>query len=171
MSEVIVFAPGGYRYIKAVFLYSGGVAAEPGFEIEHARFRRPLPIGEGFQAVEAHLASIGRPASAFAQCALRSPAPFTDQGFFEFNKLYVTTLARWGIKPTAMRASIPSRAPTSVPCTTSPQARRCARSRTPCRVLFPGPRRSASPAAGRRERAARPTGIASSGSAIRQPKD
>jgi len=26
-----------------------------------------------------------------------SPAPFTDQGFFEFNKLYVTTLARWGI--------------------------------------------------------------------------
>jgi hypothetical protein len=97
MSEVIMFAPGGYRYIKAVFQYSGGVAAEPGFEIEHARFRRPLPIGEGFQAVEAHLASIGRPASAFAQCALRSPAPFTDQGFFEFNKLYVTTLARWGI--------------------------------------------------------------------------
>jgi hypothetical protein len=28
---------GGYRYIKAVFQYSGGVAAEPGFEIVRAR--------------------------------------------------------------------------------------------------------------------------------------
>ena len=97
MSDVIAFAPGGYRYIKAVFQYSGGVAAEPGFEIERARFVKPLPLAEAFAAVEAHLAALGRPSTAFAACELRSPAPFTDQGFFEFNKLYVTTLARWGI--------------------------------------------------------------------------
>lgn len=97
MSDVLVFAPGGYRYIRAVFQYSGGVAAEPGFEIERARFMRPLPIAEAFTAVEAHLKSLGRPAAAFAQCELRSPAPFTDQGFYEFNKLYVTTLERWGL--------------------------------------------------------------------------
>ena len=30
MSHVRVFAPGGYRFINAVFQYSGGVAAEPG---------------------------------------------------------------------------------------------------------------------------------------------
>jgi len=43
MSDVLVFRQGGDRYIKAVFQYSGGVAAEPGFEIERVRLRRPLP--------------------------------------------------------------------------------------------------------------------------------
>ena len=97
MPDVPVFAPGNYRYVKAVFQYSGGVAAEPGFEIERARFMKPLPIAEAFAAVEAHLKSLGRPVTAFAQCELRSPAPFSDQGFYDFNKVYVTTLTRWGI--------------------------------------------------------------------------
>ena len=68
MPNVIVFAPGGYRYISAVFQYSSGVAAEPGFEIERARLARPLPIAEGFALVEAHLKAIGRPSTAFAAC-------------------------------------------------------------------------------------------------------
>lgn len=97
MTEVPVFAAGGYRYIKAVFQYSGGVAAEPGYEIERVRYLRPLPLAEGLAAAEAHLKSIGRPAAAFAACELRSPAPFTEQGFLEFNRLYVGTLERWGI--------------------------------------------------------------------------
>ena len=97
MTETVVFAPGGYRYIPAVFQYSAGIAAEPGFEIERARFFKPLPLAQAFQAVEAHLQAIGRPPTAFAQCELRSPAPFTDQGFIDFNKQYVTTLERWGI--------------------------------------------------------------------------
>ena len=97
MSGVPVFAPGGYRYVKAVFQYSGGVAAEPGYELERARFMRPLPLADAFAAVEAHLRALGRPPAAFAQCELRSPAPFTEQGFFDFNKVYVATLARWGI--------------------------------------------------------------------------
>jgi hypothetical protein len=97
MAEVPVFAAGGYRYIKAVFQYSGGVAAEPGYEIERARFLRPLPLADGLAAAEAHLKSIGRPTTAFAACELRSPAPFTEQGFLEFNRLYVGTLERWGI--------------------------------------------------------------------------
>ena len=37
VANVVAFAPGGYRYIKAVFQYSGGVAAEPGFEIQRSR--------------------------------------------------------------------------------------------------------------------------------------
>lgn len=97
MSDVPVFAAGGYRYIKAVFQYSGGVAAEPGFEIVRARFARPLPMGEAYAAVEAHLAAVARPSTAFAACELRSPAPFTDQGFIDFNRVYVKTLERWGI--------------------------------------------------------------------------
>ncbi|MBM3343416.1 MAG: hypothetical protein FJY56_15105 [Betaproteobacteria bacterium] len=97
MAEVPVFQAGGYRYIKAVFQYSGGVAAEPGFEIERARFFKPLPLNEAYAAVEAHLKRIGRPTTAFAACELRSAAPFTEQGFIEFNKVYVQTLARWGL--------------------------------------------------------------------------
>ncbi|NLD68923.1 MAG: hypothetical protein GX644_08915 [Limnobacter sp.] len=97
MSKTVVFGPGNYRYIPAVFQYSSGVAAEDGYEIERARFAKPLPMAEAFAAVEAHLESIGRPTTAFAQCELRSPEPFTDQGFLEFNKHYVGTLERWGI--------------------------------------------------------------------------
>ena len=97
MAEVPVFAAGGYRYIKAVFQYSGGVAAEPGWEIERARFEKPLPLADAFVAVEGHLNFLGRPNTAFAACELRSPAQFTEQGFYDFNKAYVATLERWGI--------------------------------------------------------------------------
>ena len=94
---VKTFDAGGYRYIEAVFQYSGGVAAQPGFEIERARLLRPLPLAEGFAAVETRLRALGRPSTAFAACELRSPAPFSEQGFTDFNREYVKTLARWGI--------------------------------------------------------------------------
>jgi len=97
MAEVIVFKSGGYRYIKAGFQFSSGVAAEPGFAIERARLARPLPLKAGFGAVEAHLAALGRPSTAFAACELRSGEPFTEQGFEDFNREYVKTLERWGI--------------------------------------------------------------------------
>ena len=97
MSAVELFAAGGYRYIPAVFQYSSGVAAEPGYLLERARFVEPLPLAEAFVAVERHLDAIGRPLTAFAACELRSPAPFTEQGFRDFNKAYVVTLERWGI--------------------------------------------------------------------------
>jgi len=91
------FAPGGYRFIPGPFQYSGGVAAEPGFRIERARFRRPLPLAQGFAAVEAHLAALGRAPTAFCACELRSPAQFTEAGFIAFNRSYVERLALWGI--------------------------------------------------------------------------
>jgi hypothetical protein len=97
MAEVIVFAAGGYRYVAGVFQYSAGVAAEPGFAIERATFLRPPPLAEGFAAAAAHLETIGRPLHAFAACELRSPVPFTNQGFHDFNEHYVGTLERWGI--------------------------------------------------------------------------
>ncbi len=97
MAQAVVFAPGGYRYIPAVFQYSGGVAAEPGLAIARARFLRPVPLAEAFGAIEAHLQSVGRPTTAFCHCELRSPDPFNDQGFIDFNTEYVKTLERWGI--------------------------------------------------------------------------
>ena len=97
MPDVIVFKEGGYRYIRAGFQFSSGVAAQAGYDIERARLARPLPLAAGFAAVEAHLAALGRPTTAFAACELRSAEPFTEQGFEEFNRAYVKTLARWGI--------------------------------------------------------------------------
>ena len=97
MSDAIAYPAGGYRYLKGMFQYSAGVAAEPGFEIERARFLRPVSLEEGFRAIAAHLAGIGRPLAAFCACELRSPAPFTEEGFRAFNRLYVGTLERWGI--------------------------------------------------------------------------
>ena len=97
MAEVIVFKSGGYRYIKAGFQFSSGVAAEAGFALERARLARPLALAAGFAAVEAHLAALARPSTAFAACELRSAEPFSEQGFEDFNREYVKTLARWGI--------------------------------------------------------------------------
>jgi len=97
MSDTIDFEAGGYRYVPGVFQYSAGIAALDGFEVERVRLHRPRPMAEAFAAVEGHLSAIGRPTTAFAACELRSPAPFTDQGFTTFNRLYVGTLARWGI--------------------------------------------------------------------------
>jgi hypothetical protein len=97
MSEVVVFQPGGYRYVRGVFQYSAGVAAEAGFEIERVRFSRPRALAEGFARAEAHLASIGRPTRAFCACELRSPEPFTEAGFAAFNREYVVVLKKWGI--------------------------------------------------------------------------
>jgi len=97
MAALPVLRAGGYRCLKAVFQYSGGVAAEPGFEIVRARLARPVALADGFKAIEAHLKAAGRPLAAFCACELRSPAPFTEQGFLEFNKGYAATLERWGI--------------------------------------------------------------------------
>ena len=95
--ETTAFEAGGYRYIRGPFQYSGGVAAQPGFAIERARFVRPVGLEEGFRRIEAHLSTLGRSPTAFCACELRSPAPFDDQGFIDFNRIYVGTLDRWGL--------------------------------------------------------------------------
>ena len=92
-----VFAAGGYRYIPAVFQYSGGVAAEPGFEIVRVRFGQPMPLAQGFALAESMIRDAGRPPTAFCACELRSPAPFTEEGFRAFNEIYAGTLRRWGV--------------------------------------------------------------------------
>jgi hypothetical protein len=97
MSDVRAFAPGGYRFINAVFQYSGGVAAEPGHRIVRVRLVRPMPLDQGWLVVEETLRAAGRPLAAFCACELRSPAPFTEAGFREFNQVYAAKLKAWGI--------------------------------------------------------------------------
>jgi hypothetical protein len=114
------FAPGGYRFIPAVFQYSGGVAAEPGFRVERVVFRDSVPLAQGFQRAEAIIKARGRPLTAFCACELRSPLPFSDAGFHDFNQLYVRTLAEWGIydgntNPVARSNVCPELAPPAEP--------------------------------------------------------
>lgn len=91
------FAPGNYRFIPGVFQYSAGAAALPGYAVRRVRFRNPVPLKEGFARVEAIIRDAGRPLTSFCACELRSPAPFTDEGFRAFNEIYVVTLQKWGI--------------------------------------------------------------------------
>jgi hypothetical protein len=97
MTSAQAFAPGGYRFIPAVFQYSGGAAALPGFAIRRVRFPAPVPLAQGFERVARMIREAGRPLTAFCACELRSPAQFTDAGFRAFNEVYVVTLREWGL--------------------------------------------------------------------------
>jgi hypothetical protein len=98
-----LFERGGYRYLPAVFQYSAGVAAQPGYAIERVTLRAPLPLRQGFGRAAEVIGGRGRPLAAFCACELRSPAPFTDAGFRRFNEGYVAQLAEWGIYDPASR--------------------------------------------------------------------
>ncbi len=120
MAEAAHFAAGNYRFIPAVFQYSGGVAAEDGYAIERVRFRAPVPLREGFARIERIIGEAGRPLTAFCACELRSPAPFTEDGFRAFNEIYVVTLRDWGlfdgqINPVARSNVCPEIAPPPEP--------------------------------------------------------
>lgn len=93
----IEYPKGGYAFVRGIAPYSGGVAALPGFEIEHVRFQRPVDLKTGFARVKAFLESRQRPLQAMCGMELRSPKPFSFQGFNDFNAGYIGTLRDWGI--------------------------------------------------------------------------
>jgi hypothetical protein len=97
MSEVLDFHNGDFRFVKGVAPYSGAVAALSGFEIERARFTRPVALAEGFARIEAHLKGVDRPLTALCACELRSPAQCSEDGFRTFNQGYLGVLERWGL--------------------------------------------------------------------------
>jgi hypothetical protein len=120
MADVIDFAAGGYRFIKGVSQYSAGVAAQPGYRLERVRFAEPVPLAEGFARIAEVIKAAGRPLTAFAACELRSPAPFTEEGFIAFNAVYIETLKQWGLfegglNPVARSNVCPEIAPPPVP--------------------------------------------------------
>jgi hypothetical protein len=88
---------GDYSFLKGLAPYSAGVVARSGFQIEHARLAKPLPVAAAFDRVDAHLKAMGRPAQALCGMELRSPKPFTFQGFGDFNAGYVKYLEKRGI--------------------------------------------------------------------------
>lgn len=113
---VVHFAAGDYRFLAAPGRpFSGGVIADQGMTLVRATFRRPRPLEEGLTAAQRHVESHGRPVTAIAAFELRSPAPFTPEGFDAFNAPYVERLRTVGLtaepnQPTA-RTNV---APTTV---------------------------------------------------------
>jgi hypothetical protein len=91
------FPAGNYRFIPAVFQYSSGAAAFPGYEIERVRFDKMPPLAEGFAQIAKYIQAAGRPLTSFCACELRSPGAFTEDGFLRFNRHYVKTLEEWGL--------------------------------------------------------------------------
>jgi hypothetical protein len=86
-----------YRFLPGIRAFSSGVVATAGWEIVHATLRSPLPWRDGFARIERHLGEAGRPRPALCGIELRSPAPFTFDGFAAFNEGYRTVLAEWKI--------------------------------------------------------------------------
>src|SRR5438034_9733161 len=97
MAGAADFSAGGYRFLPSVFQCSAGVVALSGYAIERVRFHSPVPLKQGFERVERLITEAGRPLTSFCACELRSPAPFTEQGFRAFNEVYVVTLQKWEI--------------------------------------------------------------------------
>jgi hypothetical protein len=91
------FPAGNYSFIPAVFQYSSGAAASPGYEVERVRFDKMPPLAEGFALIAKYIQDAGRPLTSFCACELRSPGAFTEDGFLKFNQHYVKTLAEWGL--------------------------------------------------------------------------
>jgi hypothetical protein len=88
---------GDYRYMPGISAFSCGTVAGPGHEIVHVTLAALEPWRDGFARIERHLREVKRPRTALCGIELRSPAPFTFDGFGTFNEGYRKLLAEWDI--------------------------------------------------------------------------
>jgi len=121
MSALIPFPDGGFSFLEGVFPYSQGVVAMPEYAIERVSFARPVPVAEGFRRIALHLGAQNRPKTALCAAELRSPKPFSFEGFAAFNREYVDVLQKWrlyrdGRNPVARSNVAPDRDPPAEPC-------------------------------------------------------
>src|SRR5271155_4680043 len=94
---LIAHPEGDYFFLPGIAPYSCGAVSAPGFEIAHVTLHRPVPYRQGFDVIERHLAQIGRSKPALCGIELRSPRPFSFDGFAEFNAGYARILEGWGV--------------------------------------------------------------------------
>jgi hypothetical protein len=111
---------GGFRFLPGGAAFSEGAAALPGFALVRATIQRPPPYRAGFALIDRHLAGLGLPAAALAAIELRSPAPFTADGFAAFNAGYQEQIGARGLlvggmNPVARTNVAPAVAPPAEP--------------------------------------------------------
>jgi hypothetical protein len=97
---VLAHSPSGnYRFLAAEGRpFSGGIVADDGYDLVHARFERPVPLEAGLAGAVRHVAAAGRTAQAIAGFELRIPGPLSKAGFDEFNRAYVSSLKSLGLE-------------------------------------------------------------------------
>lgn len=88
---------GNYHFLRGIDPYSCGVVANPGYEIIHATLEQSLPWRKGFERVASYLDELNLDRDALCSMELRSPTPFTMQGFIDFNGDYCAVLRDWGL--------------------------------------------------------------------------
>jgi len=89
---------GGYAFLPSDLRFaSGAVAALAGLAIDHAAFPTPVPLDDGFKAIERHLDQVGRPRAALCGVEVRSPESLPWGQFDAFNERYFAHLAAWDL--------------------------------------------------------------------------
>jgi len=112
---------GNYRFIALDGRpFSGGAVADPGYDIVHARFVRPVPLEQGLKAAERVVAEAGRPVLALAGFELRIPAPMTIDAFATFNQGYVERLRELGLHVDALMPAARTNVAVAAPDITEP---------------------------------------------------
>jgi hypothetical protein len=111
---------GNYHFLRGIDPYSCGVVADSGYEIVHATLDESLPWRRGFTRVETYFAQHQIDSNALCGMELRSPKPFSMQGFIDFNKEYCSVLKDWGLyvdelNPVARTNIAPAQNPPSEP--------------------------------------------------------
>src|SRR5215475_13918602 len=86
---------GNYRFLPGIAPFSSGAAATSDCQVVHATLRAPIPWRDGFALIDRHLRAEGRPRAALCAIELRSPAPFSFDGFDTFNAGYRALLTEW----------------------------------------------------------------------------
>ncbi len=97
MSDLIQHPSGNYRFLPGGVPYSSGVVADRGFEIVHMTLRQPIAWRAGFALAAETLARHNCSKTALCAMELRSPEPFSVQGFDDFNQDYCGVLGDWGV--------------------------------------------------------------------------
>lgn len=111
---------GDYSFVPGIAPYSCGVISQPGFEIIHVTLRQMIDWKSGFDQIDAVLRQEQRPRTALCAVSLRSPVPFTFEGFATFNGEYASMLKSWGVfvdgvNPIARTNIVPETQPPEVP--------------------------------------------------------
>ena len=87
---------GNYRFLLESPCSCGAVSSH-GFEIVNVTFQRPSAYRTGFERIARLLDEQGRPRTALCAISLRSPRPYSFQGFADFNAEYTSILESWGV--------------------------------------------------------------------------
>lgn len=111
---------GDYSFVPGIAPYSCGVIAQPGFEIVHVTLKTMIDWRSGFDCIAETLKQEHRPQTALCAVSLRSPVPFTFEGFAAFNAEYAKVLQSWnvfvnGVNPIARTNIVPETRPPETP--------------------------------------------------------